>query len=66
MYARACGAEGFSVDDPAQIEATLREALATEGPAVVECVIDPNEPPMPGHITVEQAKKFASAMARGD
>jgi len=66
MYARACGAEGFSVDDPKQIESTLREALATAGPAVVECVIDPNEPPMPGHITVEQAKKFASAMARGD
>ena len=66
MYARACGAEGFSVDDPAQIESTLREALATEGPAVVECIIDPNEPPMPGHITVDQAKKFASAMARGD
>jgi pyruvate dehydrogenase (quinone) len=66
MYARACGAEGFSVDDPKKIEATLREALATEGPAVVECIIDPNEPPMPGHITVEQAKKFASAMARGD
>jgi pyruvate dehydrogenase (quinone) len=66
MYARACGAEGFSVDDPKQIEATLREVLATEGPAVVECIIDPNEPPMPGHITVEQAKKFASAMARGD
>jgi pyruvate dehydrogenase (quinone) len=66
MYARACGAEGFSVDDPTKIEATLREALATEGPAVVECVIDPNEPPMPGHITIEQAKNFALAMARGD
>lgn len=66
MYAKACGAAGFSVEDPAQIEAVLREALAVEGPAVVECVIDPNEPPMPGHITMEQAKKFAEAIVRGD
>ncbi|HEX3723919.1 MAG TPA: thiamine pyrophosphate-dependent enzyme [Nitrolancea sp.] len=66
MYARACGAAGFSVSEPAQVEAVLREALATSGPSVVECVIDPNEPPMPGHITMEQAKKFAAALARGD
>jgi len=66
LFAKACGAAGFSVSDPTQIESVLREALATEGPAVVECVIDPNEPPMPGHITMEQAKKFAEALARGD
>ncbi|HVB64426.1 MAG TPA: thiamine pyrophosphate-dependent enzyme [Nitrolancea sp.] len=66
MFARACGAAGFSVSDPAQIEAVLREALATGGPAVVECVIDPNEAPLPGHITIEQAKKFAEAILKGD
>lgn len=44
----------------------LREALATAGPAVVECVIDSNEPPTPGHMTVEMAKQFAAALAQGD
>jgi thiamine pyrophosphate-dependent acetolactate synthase large subunit-like protein len=34
----------------------LREALAQTGPAVLECVVDASEPPMPGHITVEMAK----------
>ena len=65
-HARACGAAGYSVEDPRQIEAVLREALAEPGPAVVECVVDPSEPPMPGHVTVEMARTFAEALAKGD
>src|SRR5207248_8978734 len=53
-YARACGAAGFTVDDPAKVEATLSEAFAQPGPALVEAVVDPNEPPLPGHVTMEQ------------
>jgi pyruvate dehydrogenase (quinone) len=44
----------------------LREALAAPGPAVVQVVIDPNEPPMPGKITTDQAWEFAKALARGE
>jgi pyruvate dehydrogenase (quinone) len=29
-------------------------------------VIDPNEPPMPGKITTDQAWEFAKALARGE
>lgn len=65
-YARACGASGFSVDDPQQVEPVLRQAFATEGPAVVEAVVDPNEPAMPGHVTMGQAWNFAKAMIRGE
>jgi pyruvate dehydrogenase (quinone) len=54
------------VEDPAQIEAVLSNALAEPGPAVVECLVDANEPPMPGHITVEMARTFAEALAKGD
>jgi pyruvate dehydrogenase (quinone) len=32
---------------------------------VVQAVVDPNEPPLPGKITTEQAYKFAKALARG-
>jgi len=28
-------------------------------------VVDPNEPPMPGKITTQQAVKFAEALIRG-
>jgi pyruvate dehydrogenase (quinone) len=64
-FARACGAAGYTVDDPHQVEGVLREAFAHPGPALVEAVVDPNEPPMPGKIKMTQALHFAQALARG-
>jgi pyruvate dehydrogenase (quinone) len=64
--ALACGAAGYTVEDPAQVESVLRDALAHPGPAVVQAVVDPNEPELPGHITSEQALNFMEAMAKGD
>jgi hypothetical protein len=32
---------------------------------VIEAVVDPDEPPMPGKITTKQAMHFAEALARG-
>ena len=63
--AEACGAKGYTIDRPEDAESVLREALGHEGPTVVQAVVDPNEPPMPGKITTEQAFKFAKALARG-
>jgi pyruvate dehydrogenase (quinone) len=64
-YATAVGAAGFTIEDPRQAEPVLRQALAHPGPAVVQAVVDPNEPPMPGNITTEQAIKFAEALIKG-
>ncbi len=63
--ARACGITGLTADDPATVGGVLRQAFERPGPALVEAVIDPNEPPMPGHVTTAQALKFAEALARG-
>jgi pyruvate dehydrogenase (quinone)/pyruvate oxidase len=63
--ARGFGATGFTIEDPATCSDTLRQALATPGPVVIEAVVDPNEPPMPPRITVKQAAKFAESLARG-
>jgi pyruvate dehydrogenase (quinone) len=65
-YARACGAGGFSVDDPAKVDEVLEAAFAHPGPALVEAVIDANEPPLPGHITMKQAWQFAKSLVRGE
>jgi pyruvate dehydrogenase (quinone) len=65
-YAEACGAAAFRLEDPAKAADTLRAALRQPGPALVEAVIDPNEPPMPGHATMDQTWHFAEAMARGE
>jgi pyruvate dehydrogenase (quinone) len=64
--ATACGAAGYTIEEPGEAEETLREALEHPGPAVVQAVIDPNEPPMPGKITTDQAWDFAKALARGE
>jgi pyruvate dehydrogenase (quinone) len=64
--ARACGAAGYTLEEPAQAEAVLREALTQPGPALVECVVDPNEPPMPGKLTTDQAVGFAKTLAQGE
>jgi pyruvate dehydrogenase (quinone) len=63
--ATACGAKGFTIERPEHAEQVLREALAHDGPSVVQAVVDPNEPPMPGKIKTEQAVHFAEALARG-
>jgi pyruvate dehydrogenase (quinone) len=64
--AEGCGARAFHVEEPARCGETLREALATDGPVVVECVVDGNEPPLPPKVTPEQAKMLATALARGE
>jgi len=63
--AQACGVAGYSVDDPHLVKAVLSEAFHHVGPALVEAVVDPNEPPLPGKITTDQAWQFVKAMAKG-
>lgn len=65
-FARACGGTGFSLDDPAQCGDVLEKALASSGPALIDVIVDPFEPPMPPKITVEQAANFAKALVRGE
>jgi pyruvate dehydrogenase (quinone) len=64
-FAQSCGATGLTVEDPRQVREVLREAFSLPGPVVVQAVIDPFEPPLPGKITTDQAWQFAKAIARG-
>jgi len=53
------------VTDPAKLDAAVREALAHPGPALVDCNVNPDEPPMPGKVEYAQAKGFAEAFLHG-
>jgi pyruvate dehydrogenase (quinone)/pyruvate oxidase len=64
-FARACGATGFTVEDPGQCGAVLDQAFAIEGPVLVEAIVDPFTPPMPPKVTMEQAGKFAQSLVKG-
>jgi pyruvate dehydrogenase (quinone)/pyruvate oxidase len=65
-FARACGAEGFSVDDPADLPRVLDDAMAIDGPVVIDATVDTNEPPMPPKVTKDQAMHFAQALLKGE
>jgi pyruvate dehydrogenase (quinone) len=60
-----CGAAGFTIEKPEEAEEVLRRALAHDGPAVVQAVVDPNEPPLPGNVSTEQFIKFSEALLKG-
>jgi len=57
-YAEMIGLRGIYVDDPERLADAWREALASERPVVLQCRTDPNVPPLPPHVTPEEARKF--------
>ncbi len=63
--AKGFGVAGYTVDDPARCGEVLGEALAAPGPALVEAVVDPHEPPMPPKATLKQMAHLAQSLARG-
>ena len=63
--ARGFGIPGFSVEDPAHCAEALRQALETPGPALIQAIVDPNEPPMAPKVTFDQARHLAEALAKG-
>jgi pyruvate dehydrogenase (quinone)/pyruvate oxidase len=65
-FAHACGGAGYRVKDPEDCGHLVEEFLNVPGPAVLEAVVDPLEPPLPPKITADQALKFAESLARGE
>jgi pyruvate dehydrogenase (quinone) len=64
--AHACGGAGFTTEDPADCGRVVEDFLSAPGPAVLQAVVDPLEPPLPAKVTAEQALKFAESLARGE
>ena len=64
--ARACGMTGFTVDRPENCGDIMDRFLSTPGPALLQAVVDPLEPPLPGKIKAEQALHFAESLIRGE
>ncbi|HEX3754071.1 MAG TPA: thiamine pyrophosphate-requiring protein [Rhizomicrobium sp.] len=61
-YAELLGLKGIFVDDPEKLGMAWDEALAADRPVILECYTDPNVPPLPPHITLEDAKNFMTMM----
>ena len=50
LLIEAFGGKGYHVTTPAELSAALTEALASGGPALIDCVIDPTAGTESGHI----------------
>jgi pyruvate dehydrogenase (quinone) len=66
QFAELIGLRGVRVDDPSRVGDAWDEVLGSDRPAVLEAVVDPEVPPLPPHISFEQAKHFAQAVLAGD
>ncbi len=65
-FAELIGLKGIYVDRPEAIGAAWDEALAANCPVVLEVKTDPEVPPLPPHITLDQAKHFTETLLEGD
>ncbi len=65
-FAELCGLEAIRVDSPGDVGPAWDRALRADRPVVLEAITDPEVPPLPPHITLEQATAFARAVLSGD
>lgn len=71
--AAACGGRGFTARRPAELQAAINGAFASNGPAIVDAIIVPNElPNLPhfdigtvGHVAPAKVKEAIMALTRG-
>lgn len=59
--ARACGGYGFVANKPEELHAAIREALAVDGPAIVDARVMANEIPNMPHLDLQKAENYALA-----
>src|SRR5213075_3543004 len=60
-FAEACGAIGFRCETPDEARPALEAMMLADGPALVEAVVDPFEPPMPARVKAAQALGMAES-----
>jgi len=60
-FARACGGDGFTASKPGELRAAIGEALAVDGPAIVDAIVAADEIPNLPHVDLETVGHFAVA-----
>lgn len=66
QWADLIGLKGIRVEQADQVAGAWDQALAADRPVLIEAITDPSVPPLPPHITIEQAKSFMYALLGGD
>ena len=59
--ARACGGQGFTAKQPGELKKAIADALACDGPAIVDCVVAADEIPNLPHVDASMIGNYALA-----
>lgn len=65
-YGELLGFKGLRIHRPDEVADAWQQAFEADRPVVLEFVTDPSVPPLPPHISFEQARAFLGAIASGD
>ncbi|MGY0693844.1 pyruvate oxidase [Virgibacillus sp. FSP13] len=62
-FARTCGGEGYRIEKQADLESTMKQALQSTKPAIIDVVIE-DMAPLPGKITYDQAVSYGKFLMK--
>jgi pyruvate dehydrogenase (quinone) len=65
-FAEMIGLVGIYCDKDEDVAFAWQKAFAADRPVILEFKTDPEVPPLPSHITFDQAKHFMSTAVKGD
>lgn len=65
-YAELLGLGGLRIDDPDVLSDAWEAAFNADIPVVLDVTTDPNVPPLPPHVSFEQASNFTKALLKRD
>ncbi|HEX2164482.1 MAG TPA: thiamine pyrophosphate-requiring protein [Thermoanaerobaculia bacterium] len=65
-YAELCGLRGLRMERPEDVVSVWREALSSDRPVLVDAVTDPEVPPLPPHVSMDQATAMLKTLVAGD
>lgn len=65
-FANSIGLLGLLIEREEDVGPAWEQALAADRPVLLEFRTDPDVPPLPPHISLEQAKQFASTLLQVD
>jgi pyruvate dehydrogenase (quinone) len=61
-WAELIGLKGIKVTRADQLEEAFAQAFVADRPVIVDVMTSANEPPMPPHVTFDQAKALTSSV----
>lgn len=65
-YAELLGLKGIRVEDADRLGGVWEEALSSDRPVVIDALTSPHVPPVPPHVTWDQASKMMKAIINRD